>query len=367
MLKKIVILFVIATMVYACSQSDTDTDIPVDEFDRTAMLTHLADHIIIPSLEAFKDTSLELKEAAQTFTEAPNTSNLEALRNSWYAAYKTWQHVEMFNIGKAEELQFVNFINVYPVTVSDVEANITSGSYDLNHPNNHDAQGFAALDYMIHGIALDDASILDKYTTDAKAANYKTYLTDVASKIDNITGEVIDDWNESYRDTFVSNSGNSATSSLNKLVNDFIYYYEKGLRANKVGIPAGNFSATSLPEKVEAFYKKNISKELLIEALSAVEDFFKGKAYNSTAQGSGFKGYLSSLNRDDLITQIETQLGVAKTQINSLDVNFYTQITTNNTEMTKAYDELQKVVVMFKVDMLQAFSVSVDYVDADGD
>ena len=150
-------------------------------------------------------------------------------------------------------------------------------------------------------------------------------------------------------------------------MNDFIYYYEKGLRANKVGIPAGNFSATALPEKVEAYYKRTISKELLQEAIAAVEDFFKGKAYNSTAQGIGFKGYLSSLNREDLINEIETQLGVAKTQINSLDANFYTQITTNNTEMTKAYDELQKVVVLFKVDMLQAFSVSVDYIDADGD
>ena len=35
--------------------------------------------------------------------------------------------------------------------------------------------------------------------------------------------------------------------------------------------------------------------------------------------------------------------------------------------MTEAYDALQLVVVSIKVDMLQAFNVSVDYVDADGD
>jgi hypothetical protein len=35
--------------------------------------------------------------------------------------------------------------------------------------------------------------------------------------------------------------------------------------------------------------------------------------------------------------------------------------------MTNAYDELQKVVILLKVDMLQAFNVNVDYVDADGD
>ena len=35
--------------------------------------------------------------------------------------------------------------------------------------------------------------------------------------------------------------------------------------------------------------------------------------------------------------------------------------------MLSSYDELQKVVVLLKVDMLQAFDISTDYVDADGD
>ena len=35
--------------------------------------------------------------------------------------------------------------------------------------------------------------------------------------------------------------------------------------------------------------------------------------------------------------------------------------------MLYAYDEIQLLVVSFKVDMLQSLAVSVDYVDADGD
>lgn len=35
--------------------------------------------------------------------------------------------------------------------------------------------------------------------------------------------------------------------------------------------------------------------------------------------------------------------------------------------MTQAYDALQMAVVYLKVDMVQAFNISVDYVDADGD
>ena len=35
--------------------------------------------------------------------------------------------------------------------------------------------------------------------------------------------------------------------------------------------------------------------------------------------------------------------------------------------MLVTYDAIQSVVVLFKVDMLQAISINVDYTDADGD
>ena len=44
-----------------------------------------------------------------------------------------------------------------------------------------------------------------------------------------------------------------------------------------------------------------------------------------------------------------------------------TQIEFNNTDMLLTKDAIQLLVVYFKVDMLQALGVSVDYVDADGD
>ena len=57
------------------------------------------------------------------------------------------------------------------------------------------------------------------------------------------------------------------------MTNDFIYYYEKGFRANKFGIPAGVFSGGALPEKVEAFYNQNISKALALEGFQAIKNF----------------------------------------------------------------------------------------------
>ncbi|RSC92241.1 imelysin family protein [Tenacibaculum singaporense] len=367
MIKKFLPFLLLAVIVYACSSDSSDNPTPSDGFDRGAMLTHLADNIIVPSFEGFDNQLTMLKTKAAAFTDTPNATTLAEVRTAWLNAYKTWQHVEMFNIGKAEELGFVNFFNIYPLTVADVESNISNGTYDLNSSNNHDAQGFPALDYLLYGVAANDTAILEKYTTDANATNYKKYITDVIAQMSGLTTTILNDWKGSYRDQFVASTGNTASSSLNKLVNDFIFYYEKGLRANKFGIPAGNFSSTPLPEKVEAYYNRVASKALALEALNAVQDFFNGNNFNAVGSGISFKSYLEYLKRGDLVNLINTQFTTAETQVGTLNDDFYQQINTDNTQMTKSFDELQKVVVYLKVDMLQAFDVNLDYQDADGD
>ncbi len=369
MLKKLTLILAVIALIYACGGSsggEGPVDV-TDNFDRAAMLVHLADDIIIPAFEDFESKVVALETATNNFTTTTTETNLVAVQTAWLNAYKTWQYVEMFNIGEAENLQFVNFINIYPVTVTDIETNITNGSYDLDHPNNHDAQGFPALDYLLYGVGSDNTAVLEKYTTDTNASGYKTYITDIVTKIKSVTSAIVNDWNGTYRASFVSNSGNTATSSINKLINDYIFYFEKGLRANKIGIPAGVFSTDALPEKVEGFYNQDVSKELAIEALDAVEGFFNGKNYNSTTEELGLKAYLTYLENDDLVTSITNQITVARTNLNDLDINFYNQVVSDNTKMTKTYDELQRVVAFFKSDMLQALNISVDYVDADGD
>ncbi|TXD52124.1 MULTISPECIES: imelysin family protein [unclassified Polaribacter] len=367
MFKKISLLFLISVVMSACTSSEENDPMLTDTFDRGLMLTNIADNIIIPAFDEFTVKLAVLKTDGEAFVAAPNQTNLETVRVSWFAAYKSWQHVEMYHIGKAEELNYNFYMNIFPLTVSDVEGNVANGGYDLDSPNNHDAQGFPALDYLLYGVADSDVAILDAYISNENAAGYKKYMTDVITQMSSLTQQVVADW-ASYRNEFVTKTSNTATSGANKLVNDFIFYYEKGLRANKFGIPAGVFSATALPEKVEAYFKKENSKELAIEALNGVIDFFEGKSKNgNTANAIGFKQYLIALNRQDLATKISDQFVTAKAQVNLLDSNFYNQIGSDNVQMTRAYDELQKAVVLIKVDMLQAFNISVDYVDADGD
>ena len=53
--------------------------------------------------------------------------------------------------------------------------------------------------------------------------------------------------------------------------------------------------------------------------------------------------------------------------INELNNNFSDQTSTGLLKLLTTYDNIQKAVVLLKVDMLQILNINVDYVDADGD
>ncbi|MTE27782.1 imelysin family protein [Winogradskyella ouciana] len=374
MLKKIVFILSIVSVIVACSSSDDSNGGSNDNFDRTALLTNYADNIIVPALVNFQSKMSDMETAKSDFINDINQTNLNILSDAWLEAYKAWQHVEIFNIGIAETLSadensgFVVFFNRYPVTVSDIEAGAASGNYDLNAISYYDAQGFPALDFLIHGVADSDTTPLDKFTTNPNFEGYANYITDVIAQMRTIINTVVSDWQGSYRDSFINNTSSSATGSFNKMVNDFIYYYEKGLRANKIGIPAGNFSVDPLPEKVEAYYKNDVSKELALLGLETIEKVFNGQAIvGSGASSQSFASYLDYLENSQLRDDINAQFLATKQQIQSLNNSFSQQVMEDNTQMTQAYDLLQGAVVLLKVDMASAFNVSIDFTDSDGD
>ena len=349
--------------------SSSTTTVPA-EFDRGAMLTFWADKIIIPSLESFNESLFQLLEATNSFIDNPDQEKLSQLREKWLISYKSWQFVEMFDIGKAEEIYFKNRLNLYPVNRDRVDSNIDSGSYDLDKAENFTSQGFAAIDYLLFGIGENDDSIVSKYLV--SDSSHSKYLKDVVSKAVELTNIVKVDWEEGYRNTFVELTDNTATSSINKLTNDFIFYYEKGFRANKIGIPAGVFSGSPLPDRVEAYYGRVYSRALAIEAASAVDNFFNGRSYSDNEDvGLSLKSYLDFVEGDGvsskLSDEIDAQIAASIESIGSLKENFVDQVNENNIEMLKTYDVIQAGVVMLKVDMLQKLNISVDYVDADGD
>ena len=338
-----------------------------NSFDRVKMMTFITEEIIMPSYDNLNSSLNELKESYELFKINITEHNLEELRNKWLNSYKLWQHVEMYNIGKSMEDYLIFRSNIYPVDTVRVNQNIDNGEYSLENPNNYAAQGFPTIDYLLYGIENDPVKVIDHYKENVKVMKYLgALIEDLAANVKNVN----DHWNQ-VKNEFVNSVDNTASSNLNMMVNDFIYYYEKGFRANKFGIPAGVFSGGALPDRVEGYYSKNFSKVFALEAMTSIRKFFNGESYlDEDLKGFGLKSYLDFVEKDKeelLSNKINAQLIDAEKSINELENNLSGQIESDLIKVLKTYDEIQTAVVLLKVDMLQALNIAVDYADADGD
>lgn len=364
------LIFSFALVVFGCKPEAPGNKV-VDNVDRQSILTQWADQIIIPGYTKFVSVAEALSSAALQFEATPDQASLDALRLSWQEAYLSWQTVSMFEIGPAESLRLRNNLNIYPVNVAELTDNISQGGYNLELPSQIDRQGFPALDYLLNGLGNTDEEMLPFYTSDGNATARLQYLVDLTSRIESLSRTVLADWTTSYRDEYVSNDGSNANASLDQTVNAILFYYEKFLRAGKVGIPAGVFSGTALPDLVEAKYAGDMSRELLLASLDAFQAFFNGEGIGSATEGPGLSAYLDELDsrRGDqlLSTAINQQFNLTRAKILDLDENIASDIENDLTKVLSVYDELQKNIVLMKVDMMQALSVNISYVDADGD
>jgi predicted lipoprotein len=357
-------------LLISCGGDDT-TEEPTssDTFNRSAILVHWADNFILPGYTALETSLNTLSVAAEDFVTAPSETSLANARSSWLSAYKAFQVVSMFEIGRAEELNFRNRLNVYPTNTAELDALVLSGVWNLGLPSTIDIQGLPAVDYLLYGLGTDE-EIIAIFTTSNEADNYKAYFIDLVQTMQSLTSEVKSDWDNGFKETYITNTSSSASGAVDQTANAFLFYFEKALRAGKVGIPAGIFSGSPLPQNVEAIYSKENSKQLLETALTATQNFFNGNGVNGT-NGTSLKAYLDTLNAvkngSDLSSLINAQFESARTKVNGLQANFVNQIESDNSKMLETYDELQRNVILMKVDMLQSLSIDINYVDADGD
>ena len=342
-------------LLFACDPAGDQPDgpTPADSFDRGAMLEIWIDDAIIPAQADFTNRLGELTEQLHSLEDLSSGTTLERTRALFMKTYVAWQRYSPLILAEGEAVRLRERTNTYPTNAASIRANLTAGDANLDLPSNTDAQGLPALEYLLYQYGEDVPD-----PTDHAAA--LTYATALAASLEALHAET-ERQLIANRDAYVANTGNSVTGSIDRTVNDYIFHYEKYLRAGKVGIPAGVFSDTPLADRVESRYAGN-SKALFLEALTASETFFNRR---------GLAEYLDALNvsaRGELLSAtISGQFQSIRTTTADLRDDLGSQVVTDNVAMLRLYDELQKLTVLLKVDMLQALSINVDYVDADGD
>lgn len=347
-------------LLLAACGDDTPTTGCETDFDQEAMFENIADNLIIPAYADLKEKVDNLEAKTTDFQSNTNQSTLDTLRNSWLEAYRVWQRASPYKFGPSEEVFLFNSVNNFPLNVDETNEKIVNEDYDFSSPDAYD-KGFPALDYLLFGIGNDDAEILAQFA-DAK---YMTYLTKVVEDIKTRVDATATAWN-TYRATFVTNTGTAAGSSLSQIVNGFNENYEF-IKREKLGIPSGVVTlGFTNPTKVEAFYAGE-SVALANEALAASFQLYLG------GNGLGLDDYLQTIGTikgdKTLDEAIQEQFTSA---INTLqDLGTTTPLSelvdTETSKVVNAYNEVTKQLVNIKTDMPSVLCVSITYIDNPSD
>jgi uncharacterized protein len=350
-----------------CGSDNGDNNTGSD-FDRKAMLTNYADNLIVPGYQRLTETTTEMKTAAAAFAAAPSAATLVTVRQKYQLAYLTWQELSMYEFGPADEQMLRSNLNVFPTNATQIENNISAGTYDLQASANLAAKGFPALDYLLYGQATE-AEVVAKYTTAATAANRKRYLQDVTNLVVQQAQNTYNAWTQNYSTTFKQSEGTAVGSAIGNLVNQLNFDIDITKRY-KVGIPAGKFTAgTARPTEAEAYYSRT-SLALLLQNLRAEKALFLGMAADGT-NGIGLDDYLNHVNakKGDMLLSdaIVQQFNLAIAAAEAINAPIDQAVTTNQAAVNKLYDELQKLIVLTKTDMPSKLGVTISYTDNDGD
>ncbi len=344
----------------------------VGEYDRSVMLANLADNYIIPAYSNYETTTIELENKSTSFNSSPTIATLTDLRVAWKSACISWQGVSFIDFGPASDISLKSQTNIYPVDTVLVNSNIASGSYNLQLPNNFDAKGLQAIDYLLYGIGSNDQEVVDYFVNTPEAQNY---LTAITSELKTNASTVLNNWNNSYSQSFKSNSNdNSQGSSVSILVNALSQHYEAYIRKGKVGLPAGvfnGFSQQPMPGHVEALHS-GYSIEYATAVMDALRKYVKGNHYNDNTEGQGLDDYISFVSAKDasgnaLETTIDNQITTIINTLNMHSNPLSEEVVNNSSQVMATYQEMQKLVPLIKVDLTSALGVLITYQDNDGD
>lgn len=355
------------TVLVCCKKKDTKTEeTPTDEtFDKQALLTNLADNLILPAYKEFKVALDSVAGTFETFKTSGTKTDFLIVRQKFEVAYLKYQRISIFGFGPGEDAAVRTNFNIFPCDTTKIKANISSGTYNLSSATNFATKGLPALDYLFYDHTKTDDLIAQSFQ-DAKR---KAYVNDVINEMSTKLNAVLTTWNSTYRNTFVNSLSTDVGSSLGYLINQVNFELDY-LKNSKIATPLGLRSGgTPMPTNSEAYYSEQ-SILYAIETLNIMENVYLGRSLKNV-DGLGFDDYLDHLGikRADasLNAVIKNQFGVARAKLNAIGNPLSEKVLTTPSVVNEAYTELVKLLVLLKTDMPSSLGVVITYQDGDGD
>ncbi len=349
----------------ASCKEDEKNNSPQDNFNRKALFTNIGENIVLPTFLHFVDVADSLQQASSKFQATRDAASLQTLQTAWLNAKKASKQIELLKFGPLNDTKMYSLIDKWASNTGFIE-DFISGTDPITESfingKGATSKGLPAIEYLLF-----EENINSTVTTLSNDSRRMDYLMACCKNLYQESLEIASLWSplgDNYVAQYAEKTQSGLDGSLSQTVNQMSSHLEF-MMVTKIGKPLGK-DLTSGPNKIylEA-YRSQTSKELLIENLSIFKTLFTGGGEQ------GFDDYLNHLNAKSngqlLSKAILDQTAKVETQLNTMNGSLAEALTSSPEKVEELYDGLKKLLVLVKVDMTSALSVTLTFSDNDGD
>ena len=334
------------------NDSDTTSNSSAD-FNIPAMLTDIADKVIIPNYEslataanAFAADTSSLATYCGAIGSVDEASALAAAQTEWLDVMAKIQLTEPHAVGPAganddtlrnRVLSYAN-VDLNTCGLDQSVAQQSSADFDLSTRSSNQ-RGFSAIEYLLYNTTLTHScapqisatSGWNELTETTRKTQRCTYAQSLATDVADVASTIANQWSATggdYRATFVAED--SAGTSLQALTDVVIIHMDKEAKDRKVGIPTGvkaECSAYSCADLIESPYSET-SLTNIRNNLVGFREIFNG------GDGVGFDDLINDADFADITTSVQTKIADAITNIDAASVSLNDQASAITDETT---------------------------------
>jgi predicted lipoprotein len=280
------------------------------------VVTHSADVVIIPSIQAWKNASNQFYEASQNFCKTPNSTKLIGLQKDWKQLSLQWNQVIMYDFGPLRDNLFsakVNFVESMRQRGKNYASTVRSRlKQRLNDTKKLDKAYFQNLNFNLVGMTALELMVFSDFSskrTDPRSIlnNYRKHprscqLLIGMSRLNNdIAAYVLNGWQKkhqgggAYRDLFARNQLVNGEKSLTKLVfamQDYFRYIKQRKLTGRLDATLSGMTYTNMSAGIDG-----------------MSDLFNAKGDSLSLQN-----YLLAAGKKKVVDDFVTALNTAKLQ-----------------------------------------------------
>ena len=384
----------VLVLLAACGgDPSTRPDAPPDNFDRSALLAHLSNQVLLPIQSAFAARAAALPAAIDAYCDAldagPPGPTLDAARLAWRDAMDGWERADALLIGPAamDSKTLRDRIYGWPLLATcGIDRDTASSfadpaSYDIT-TRLVNVRSLAAIEFLLHTTDPNHTCAATPVGWDALAADLPrarcrlalAIATDVAAQGATLEAAWRPDGGDFAGDLARAGQGGSSITSAQEGVNrisDGMFYVDKIVKdmklAEAAGIAINACGTVGTPCVRESEHQYADRATFAIRAnLEALRQAFTGTT--ATADGPGFDDFLRALGHPEVADRMTAELDSAIAAATALPDSFLSALANDYDKVVALHGAVKTFTDDLKSQFLTLLALEIpDDVAADND